>query len=263
MNEPTSPLHPITDAKLGDASAVKHAFFTRVGGHSLGIYKGLNVGLGSDDEREAVLANRALAAAYFSVKPTHLATPYQIHSPNVVIIDKPIGENRPTVDAVVTATPGIAVGVLTADCSPVLFSDPSSGIVAAAHAGWKGATEGVLENTIAAMQSLGASKTNIIAVLGPTICQKNYEVGPEFVENLMRLSSDNSKYLIPSTKPKHAMFDLANYVVERLSRAGVTAHWTGHCTYADEAQFYSYRRKMHRAESDYGRQLSAICLIQD
>src|SRR5680860_1204868 len=167
MNETTSPLDPVTDPGLAGLSCVMHAFFTRIGGHSRGIYEGLNVGLGSADERTAVLANRALTASYFNVQPTHLVTPYQTHSTNVIIVDKPMKKPRPTVDALVTATPGIVVGVLTADCGPVLFCDPSAEIVAAAHAGWKGATEGILENTIATMLSLGATKANISAVLGP------------------------------------------------------------------------------------------------
>ncbi len=255
-------LAPILCFGLGAlAPQIVHGFFTRKGGRSIGLYDSLNCGLGSADDREPVLANRALVAGHLGVKDGHLATPHQVHSPDVLVVDKPWARNeRPVADAVVTRTPGLAIGVLTADCGPVLFADAKAGIVGAAHAGWKGATGGVLENTIAAMESLGAQRENIIATLGPTISQRNYEVGPEFVERLLTLDKTNERYLAPSGKSGHASFDLPGYIVTRLEKAGTQARWTGQCTYADEPRFYSYRRTTHRGEPDYGRQISCILI---
>lgn len=241
------------------SDATTHGFFTRIGGASTGIYKGLNVGLGSDDEREIVLENRKRVAQTMGVSDDKLMMVYQVHSSDVALADKPWKmEDRPKLDAMVSATPNIAIGVMTADCGPVLFSDAKNGIVGAAHAGWKGATGGILENTISAMEKIGAEREHIVAVLGPTISQKHYEVGPEFVENLIRLNTNNDAYLKPSENQHHAMFNLPQYIVDRLTANGVKASWTGDCTYADEEQFFSYRRKTHREEADYGRQISVI-----
>ena len=238
---------------------ITHGFFTRVGGASTSIYQGLNVGLGSDDERETVLENRHRVAQSMGVTDEKLMMVYQVHSSDVAFADKPWKmEDRPKLDAMVSSTPEIAIGVMTADCGPVLFSDAENGIVGAAHAGWKGATGGILENTISAMETIGAERNNIVAVLGPTISQKHYEVGPEFVENILSLNSNNDTYFIPSKNEHHAMFDLPTYIVDRLNADGVKASWTGDCTYADEEQFFSYRRKTHRDEADYGRQISVI-----
>lgn len=256
-------LDPIVSPALDGLDGIRHAFFTRPGGVSEGIYAGLNTGLGSADDRTRVERNRQIAAEWLGARAGALATPYQVHSPDAVVTDQPFGTSRPEADAVVTAKPGLAIGILTADCGPVLFADPHARIAGAAHAGWKGATGGVLENTIAAMESLGARRERIVAVLGPMISGRNYEVGPEFVERLMALSSQNEAYLAPSQNPGHALFDLAGYIVARLEGAGVKASSTGHCTYDDEASFYSYRRKTHRGEPDYGRQLSAIILADD
>lgn len=258
MTLPANALKPVTDPWLEAADNLRHAFFTRPGGHSKGIYRGLNTGLGSQDERDAVLANRALAATALGGSPDDLFTPYQVHSPDVVIMEDRIPGERQQADAVVTATPGIIIGIQTADCGPVLFADPEAGVAGAAHAGWKGATGGILENTITAMEGLGARRERIRAVLGPMISRSAYEVGPEFVERLVSLSPGNDRWLSPSGREDHAMFDLPGYIVERLQAAGVEARWTGHCTYADEDNFFSYRRKTHRGEPDYGRQLSAI-----
>lgn len=253
-------LQPAFGQALSGIDDIKHGFFTRHGGTSTGLYQGLNVGLGSDDNQTNVIQNRNRVAAYFDVAPTHLATPYQIHSPDVVIVDNPIIEPRPKADAVVTATPGIIAGILTADCGPVLFADKKANIVGAAHAGWKGATGGVLESTIDAMVSLGSKLENIVAVLGPTISQKNYEVSTDFADNIFSLSKENERYLIPSIKQSHFMFDLPTYIVDRLAHAGVQSSWTGQCTYALENEFFSYRRTTHRKEPDFGRQISAITI---
>ena len=240
-------------------SAITHGFFTRIGGASKGIYQGLNVGLGSDDDREVVLENRHRVAQSMGVTDEKLMMVYQVHSSDVALADKPWKmEDRPKLDAMISATPDLAIGVMTADCGPVLFSDAENGVVGAAHAGWKGATGGILENTISAMETIGAERKNIVAVLGPTISQKHYEVGSEFVENLISLNANNDRYLKPSENQHHAMFDLPSYIIDRLIADGVTASWTGDCTYADEEQFFSYRRKTHRNEADYGRQISVI-----
>ncbi len=254
MNTPK----PIKSDKL-HSDTITHGFFTRIGGASHGIYAGLNVGLGSDDTRETVLENRHRVAENMGVSDENLMMVYQIHSSDVANADKPWKmEDRPKLDAMVSSNPEIAIGVMTADCGPVLFSDAKNGIVGAAHAGWKGATGGILENTISSMEAIGAERKNIVAVLGPTISQKHYEVGPEFVDNLLTLNSNNDAYLIASRKDHHAMFNLPSYIVDRLKADGVKASWTDDCTYADEEQFFSYRRKTHRNEADYGRQISVI-----
>lgn len=255
-------LEPIVSEALPGKSGdgIRHAFFTRHGGVSGGLYAGLNVGLGSGDERSHVEENRARIARWMGVAPDRLVSPYQVHSPDVVTVEAPFEGERPQADAIVTATPGLAIGVVTADCGPVLFADTSARIIGAAHAGWKGALTGVLENTIAAMEALGASRARITAVLGPSISQASYEVGPEFVERALAADPANGRWFIPSARPGHAMFDLQGYTVARLARAGVSASMTGHCTYADEPAFFSYRRTTHRAEPDYGRQISAIVL---
>lgn len=250
-------LKPIQSNDLA-LSGIQHAFFTRQGGQSSGIYEGLNVGLGSDDNKETVIKNRALAASHLNVSSSHLITPYQIHSPNAILVNEPITGEKPKADAVVTNTPGLMVGVLTADCGPVLFADKEAGVIAAAHAGWNGATSGILENTVEKMETLGATKNRIVAVLGPTISQDNYEVGPEFAENLHSLDKNNDEYLISSVNKSHYMFDLPQYIIGRLSKIDVQASWTGQCTYLEENQLFSYRRTTHRKEPDYGRQLSAI-----
>jgi len=256
MNEP----EPIQSEFLIQEN-IRHGFHTRLGGVSKGIYQGLNVGLGSDDNREDVLENRRRVANYQGVTADHLMTVYQVHSPDIITINNPFEDaRRPKADGMVSATPGMALGVMSADCGPVLFADAKNQVVGACHSGWKGAIGGVLENTISAMQRLGAEPKNINAVLGPTISVEHYEVGPEFVDRLMALENSNENFLAPSTNSDHAMFDLPGYIVTRLENAGVNATWTGHCTYADEKRFFSYRRKTHRNEPDYGRQISVISL---
>ncbi len=256
MNAPK----PVTASVFSDNAATS-GFFTRAGGVSSGIYAGLNVGLGSGDDRSLVVENRRRVAAHLQVTPDTLLSPFQIHSTDVVAVEKPWGEReRPKVDALVTNKPGIAIGILSADCGPVLFLDAHNRVAGAAHAGWKGATGGVLENTVSAMETLGAERDQIVAVLGPTISANHYEVGPEFVDRLTQIDPANDRFLTASKNQDHAMFDLPGYIVERLNQDGVTANWTGHCTYADEDGFFSYRRKTHRDEPDYGRQISAISL---
>ncbi len=250
---------PITSDLLASDVAL-HGFFTRQGGVSSGIYKGLNVGLGSDDDVQNVTDNRTRVAAWFSQPISKLATVHQVHSPNVVTITADYQGERPEADAMVTATPGMVMGVLTADCGPVLFLDKKNRVAGAAHAGWKGALYGVLESTIDAMVSIGAERENIHAVLGPSISAASYEVGPEFVERFLSHNSAYEQYFTPSTKADHSMFDLPEFTVKRLLDAGIKAASTGHCTYGDEARFFSYRRTTHRGEPDYGRQISAIML---
>lgn len=256
----TTPLKPVTAPRLGASEIVNHAFFTRSAGVSTGIYAGLNVGIGSGDDPQNVARNRELAARHLGCEPKNLVTLYQTHSADVISVDTPFQGDRPRADGLVTSTPGLLLGILTADCGPVLLADEGANVVGACHAGWKGATGGILEATVEAMIELGAARENVIAVLGPTISQDNYEVGPEFVERLTNLEPGNTRWIRPSTKAGHAMFDLPGYIVSRLQGIGIDASWTGQCTYADEGNFFSYRRTTHRGEPDYGRQISAICL---
>ena len=262
MDAVSPPLVPI-EAPLLALPGVAHAFFTREGGVSTGIYCGLNTGLGSKDSREAVLENRARATRHLGSAPEDLATPHQVHSAEAIIVDAVWEPGRgPKADAVVTNRPGIAVGAGAADCGPLLFAEPNARVVAAAHAGWKGALIGILESTIAAMEQLGAERAKIVAVLGPTISAGAYEVGPEFAARFLEADPSNARFFAPSLRAGHSMFDLPAYIVARLEAAGVGA--VGNlalCTYADEARFYSYRRATHRGERDYGRLLSAISLV--
>lgn len=242
---------------------IRHGYFTRIGGVSSGIYQGLNIGTGSSDDQTLVAENRRRVADWMGVPASHLLTAHQIHSPDVVVAREPFSGERPRADAVVTDRPGIAIGASTADCGPVLFADAEARIIGAAHAGWKGAFTGVLENTIAAMEGLGARRERIVTVLGPSIGPQNYEVGPEFIARFLEADAGNTSYFAPSAKSGHAMFDLNRYTVDRLAKAGVTAEGLGRCTYAEEDLFYSYRRTTHRKEPDYGRQISAIVLEKE
>ncbi len=242
---------------------VRHGFFTRRGGVSKGLYAGLNAGVGSDDDKVAVTENRRRVAAWLGATPDRLVTLHQVHSPDAIVVHGPFAGDRPKADAMVTDRPGLVLGVLAADCGPILFADGEAGVIGAAHAGWKGALTGVLESTIEAMEGLGAQRDRITAVLGPSISADNYEVGPEFVARFIEADAANAAYFAPSARDGHAMFDLNRYTVDRLARAGVEAAMIGLCTYADEDRFYSYRRATHRAEPDYGRQISAIMLETD
>lgn len=255
--KPPALTHGLLEAMPG----IRHGFFTREGGVSAGIYESLNCGVGSRDDRAYVFKNRARAARTLGVTHDALATPYQVHGTEAAVVDKPWPPGQgPKADAVVTARPGIAVGVGTADCGPILFADAEARVVAAAHAGWRGALGGILESTVAAMENLGAARDRIVAVLGPMISQRNYEVGPELIDAFLLADRANQRYFKPSLREGHALFDLPGYITARLMRAGVLAADLGLCTYADEERFFSYRRATHRGEPDYGRLLSAIVL---
>lgn len=257
---------PVRSALLDDSSAgtpIVHGFFNRAGGVSEGLYEGLNVGLGSNDNRDHVMENRARVSGWFGLGPDRLVTVHQVHSPNVHIATAGNRAERPQADALVTNTPGLVIGVLTADCGPVLFADPEAGVVGAAHAGWRGAFEGVLESTIAAMETLGAARSRTVAVLGPSISQNNYEVGPEFVDRFTGQDPAHETYFTASGRPGHALFDLKRFTLDRLTAAGLKADMLADCTYADETAWYSYRRATHRNEPDYGRQISAIAIKED
>ncbi|MEM6897671.1 MAG: peptidoglycan editing factor PgeF [Pseudomonadota bacterium] len=236
-----------------------HGFFTRKGGASSGVFAGLNCGAGSSDQAEIVQLNRARAAEAMDTAPAQLVTQYQVHSADVVAVGsaRDAGE---TADAMVTNVPGLLLGVLTADCQPVLFADPEAGVIGAAHAGWKGAMDGVLEATVTAMERLGADRGRIKVAIGPTISQRAYEVGPEFLDRFLNEDGENQRFFVGGSEDR-AHFDLPAYGLHRLREAGVvSAEWTRHCTYYDEARFYSYRRSVHRREADYGRLISAIRL---
>jgi len=261
MDHSTRP-DPLRSPELdfSDKPFIRHGFFTRKGGVSSGIYEGLNTGTGSDDDPEKVAENRRRVAEWMGVAPSSLLSVWQVHSADVVVVQHPFGDERPKADAMVTDRRGIAICASAADCGPVLFADPEAEVIGAAHAGWKGAFTGVLENTIRAMTDLGARRENIVAVLGPSISQASYEVGPEFVARFTAALPDNARYFVPSDKPGHAMFDLNGYTVDRLRAAGVSAHALDRCTYAEEDLFYSYRRTTHRGEPDYGRLISSIVM---
>ena len=240
-------------------AGIPHGFLGRRGGVSRGLVAGLNVGWGTDDDRQAVVENRRRAVA--AVLPgARLATVYQVHSPAAVSVAEPWPENaRPEADAMVTDRPGLLLGVVTADCAPVLLADIAAGVVGAAHAGWRGAHGGVLENTVAAMQRLGASASRIVATVGPAIAQASYEVDSRFRDNF---GPDDEAFFAPGA-PGHWQFDLAGYIARRLRDAGIRAvERLGLDTYADEQRFFSYRRAIHRGEPDYGRQIALIGLPQ-
>ena len=239
----------------------RHAFFTRDGGTSGGIYTSLNGGIGSNDDAAHVAENRRRMAEAMGVAPANLLTVFQIHSPDVAVATGLWDTaSRPRADAIVTATEGLAIGVTAADCGPVLFVDPTARVIGAAHAGWKGALTGVLESTILAMEKLGAERTGIVAAIGPLIRQHSYEVGGEFVERFLDADAENGQFFIPSDRNGHAMFDLAGFIRQRLENAGVLMiDDVGIDTYSDE-RFFSYRRSVHRKEPDYGRHVHAIVL---
>jgi YfiH family protein len=238
---------------------LRHGFFTRRGGASSGVFSGLNCGTGSSDQSEIVRINRARVAEAMEVAPENLVTVHQVHSADVIHVTSPLPD-RPRADAMVTATPGLALGVLTADCQPVLLADIRAGVIAAAHAGWRGALDGVLEATVAAMADLGAARDQITAVIGPSISQAAYEVGPEFIEDFIAEDPDNARFFANGEDGRY-QFDLPGFGLHRLRGAGVgRAEWTRHCTYADAARFYSYRRATHAGEADYGRLVSTIRL---
>jgi YfiH family protein len=237
----------------------RHGFFTRKGGASSGIFAGLNCGTGSSDLSDAVAINRARVAQAMDLPLSHLVTVNQVHSADVVMLTAPL-DPRPRADALVTATPGLGLAVLTADCQPVLFSDPQAGVIGAAHAGWRGSRDGVLEATLDAMEALGANRAAITAVIGPTISQAAYEVGPEFLDGFLQDDPDSQRFFASGTGDR-MLFDLPGYSQQRLRQAGIGhAEWTRHCTYRDPVRFFSFRRTTHAGEADYGRLISVIRL---
>lgn len=241
---------------------VRHGFFTRRGGASSGVYAGLNCGGGSGDQSDSVRLNRARVAAVMGVAPEALLSTHQVHSARVETVSSPWPdpENRPRADGLVSATPGLALAVLTADCQPVLLADRDAGVIGAAHAGWRGAQDGVLEATVAAMAALGARPARIRAAIGPCISQTAYEVGPEVRAAFLAEDPRNARFFAVGTGDRYHL-DLPGYGLHRLRAAGVLqAEWTRHCTYADPGAFYSYRRSVHAAEADYGRLISVIRL---
>ncbi len=253
----------ITLDALNKVTGIRHAFFTRAGGVSTGLYASLNCGLGSSDDPAAVTENRARAAERMGVAAGRLLTCYQIHSPTCLLVEEPWGPDvRPQADAMATRTPGVALGILTADCVPVLFADEHARVIGAAHAGWKGAKGGVLEATLARMVELGATLDGVVAAIGPCIAQRSYEVGPEFPAPFLAEDERTRAFFMPAKRAGHFMFDLPGYVAFRLTNAGVTMVARGsNDTVTEEAQFFSYRRSCLRGEADYGRGLSAIALL--
>jgi YfiH family protein len=249
-------------SSLSALDGIRHAFFTRAGGVSQGMYATLNGGIGSQDQAGHVTENRSRMAAALGVTPERLLSLYQIHSPDVVVAETAWPrDQRPRADAVVTQVPGLVCCVSTADCGPALFADSEARVVGAAHAGWRGAFSGVLEATIAAMEKLGAQRERIAVALGPMIRQDNYEVSDEFVTRFCAADAANDRFFRPAERAGHAMFDLPGYIHARLEQAGITRiEDLGYCTFAEPERFYSYRRSTKLGESDYGRHINAITL---
>ncbi|HMN37332.1 MAG TPA: peptidoglycan editing factor PgeF [Hyphomicrobium sp.] len=252
-------LKPIMAAGL-TAPGIRHGFFSREGGVSGGIYAGLNTGLGSSDNPDDVLENRRRVAEHLGAAHANVVTLYQVHGATALAVTGPVDRARPPkADAVVSNTPGLAIGVLTADCTPVLLADTQSRVVAAAHAGWRGAVAGVLEAAVAEMVRQGAKAASIRAAIGPTISARIYEVGPDFEAGLLRLDPGNERYFHSPSPGARVHFDLPGYVAGRLNRIGIAqVEICAPCTYENESRFFSYRRSQALKEGDYGRQISAI-----
>jgi YfiH family protein len=249
---------------LSAIPGLRHAFFTRDGGVSEGVYASLNGGLGSSDDPAKVAENRRRMAEQMGVTPKHFLSVHQTHSPNVVVTSGPWqGPSRPLADAIVTRTEGLAIAATAADCGPILLVDPNARVIGAVHAGWKGALTGIVESTVDAMEKLGAERSGIVAAIGPLIRQHSYEVGGEFVERFVEADAENALFFIPAAREGHAMFDLAGFIRMRLENTGVLMiDDIGVDTYSDE-RFYSYRRSVHRKEPDYGRHVHAIALERE
>jgi YfiH family protein len=251
----------ILSPDLAAEPGIRHAFFTREGGVSTGIYASLNGGLGSADEAGAIAENRSRMAAHLAVAPSHLVSLYQVHSADVEVVGGPWPGERPKADAMVSVAPGVALGVSSADCGPILLADSEARVIGAAHSGWKGAFTGVVASTVTAMEKLGARRERILAVLGPTISAKAYEVGPEFVERFKASNPTYARFFTASERAAHAMFDLPAFIALRAQEAGIGRFVDlSLCTYGDAQRFFSYRRTTHNGESDYGRLISAIAL---
>jgi YfiH family protein len=247
-----------------DRSGIRYAFFTRQGGVSEGIYGSLNCGFGSRDAPDNVEHNRTLAAGYFDLPADRLISCHQVHGTTALTVEQPWQRGaNPKADAMVTDVPGIALGILAADCAPVLFADPQAGVIGAAHGGWRGTLTGVMEATLAAMTAGGAQIGQIHAGIGPCIGPASYEVGPEFAANFAATDAESGRFFQPAARPGHFLFDLPGYIAHRLRRAGVASvEYTPHDTAAEEELFFSYRRACLRGESDYGRGLAAIALAK-
>ncbi|MDE0779464.1 MAG: peptidoglycan editing factor PgeF [Alphaproteobacteria bacterium] len=253
----------VTAESLASLPGIRHVFLSRYGGVSDGIYAGLNCGLGSNDDTNKVTENRSRAAQAVGVAPDRLRTLYQVHSARVIDADTDWAGTPLEADALVCTTPGTAIGILAADCAPVLFADPEARIIGAAHAGWHGALKGVVGATIDAMLSRGAQADRIRATVGPCIGPKSYEVGPEFPAAFLKQDSENAQFFKQQQESDRLLFNLPAYVHSRLRLAGVSrSNITGHDTYSNN-NFFSYRRSCHRSEPDYGRNLSLITLLED
>ena len=252
----------ITLSALNEITRIRHAFFTREGGVSGGIYASLNCGPGSSDDPVAVAENRSRAMALMELPAAALVTVHQCHSAEVAVVEAPFAAGQlPRADAMVTDRPGLALGILTADCAPVLLADRKNGVIGAAHAGWRGAVGGVLDGTLTAMERLGARRKSVVAAIGPCIGQRSYEVGPEFPAPFLAEDAENAAFFADAARPGHLLFDLPGYVARRLARLGVIdVTRVPADTVRDETRFFSYRRATLRREADYGRQLSAIVL---
>lgn len=252
----------LTTGPLNDLAAVRHGFFCRTGGVSEGLFASLNCGYGSGDDPAKVTENRRRAMAMLDLEGDRLVTAYQVHSPDVVEVKEVWArESAPKADAMVTRVRGLALGILTADCVPVLFADAQAGVIGAAHAGWKGALTGVVERTVEAMAALGAAPKRIVAGIGPAIAQRSYEVGPEFPAPFLEQDTRNADFFCPAQREGHFYFDLKGYVARRLCETGVGTIQALPCdTCAEAERFFSYRRACQRREPDYGRGLSAIYL---
>ena len=251
---------PVLRADSLHLRGVRHAWFTRQGGVSTGVYASLNGGVGSKDSPEAVAENRARMAVALGIAPESLLVPYQIHSSEAVIVSKPwAAAARPRVDGIVTTTPGLALGVTGADCGMILFADRRAGVIGACHAGWGGALRGVLEATLLAMEQAGAQRADVLTALGPCIGPQSYEVGPEFRERFVAVDAEYARFFLPALRDSHYMFDLPGFIGMRLTRAGVAGFENLNLdTYPDPTRFYSYRRSVHLGEPDYGRLVGAI-----
>ncbi len=248
-------------ASILDAPGLTHGFFTRLGGVSTGVYTSLNGGVGSQDDPHSVAENRRRMAAYLCVDPAHLLVPYQVHSPKAVIVTQAFVV-RPCCDALATSVRGLGIGVTGADCGMILFADPGARVIAAAHAGWKGALAGVLEDTLEAMETLGARRASTAAALGPMISRTSYEVGAGFADRFVAASTGHARFFSASAREGHFRFDLPGFIAMRLRLAGIGLFDDlARDTYSEPENFYSYRRSLHRNEPDYGRHVAAIALL--
>jgi YfiH family protein len=248
-------------AAVLDTPGLAHGFFTRLGGVSTGVYASLNGGVGSRDDPRSVAENRRRMAAHLCVDPAHFLVPYQIHSAKALIVTQALVE-RPRCDALVTSAQGLGLGVTGADCGMILFADRQAGVIGAAHAGWRGALAGVLEETLEAMETLGARRASTAAALGPTISRKSYEVGAEFAGRFTAQSSDYKRFFSASRHAERFLFDLPGFIAMRLRLASIGLFEDlARDTYAEPESFYSYRRSVHESEPDYGRQIAAIALV--